>query len=60
MRQIQGGKGEAVVSKLLRTLDNAGDGVSSAFPKGKQNENLRQRVQFSDRSDTKFQIKPKI
>lgn len=30
MPQIQGGKGEAVVS-LLRTLDNAGDGGSSAF-----------------------------
>jgi len=25
-------------SKLLRALDNKGDGVSSAFPSGKQNE----------------------
>jgi len=30
MPQIQGVKGEAVV-RLLRTLENAGDGVSSAF-----------------------------
>ena len=27
-------------NKLLQTLDNAGDGVSSAFPKGKQNEEI--------------------
>jgi hypothetical protein len=25
---------------VLRTLGNAGDGVSSAFPKGKQNEDI--------------------
>jgi len=36
MPQIRGIKGEAVVA-LLRALDNEGDGVSSAFPKGKQN-----------------------
>ena len=35
MPQIQGVKGEAVV-RLPRTLDNAGDTVSSALPKGKQ------------------------
>ena len=34
--QIQGVKGEVVV-RLLRTLDNEGYGVSSAFLKGKQN-----------------------
>ncbi len=37
MRQIRGVEGEAVVN-LLRALDNNGDGVSSAFPSGKQNE----------------------
>ena len=35
MPQIRGVKGEAVVN-LCRILDNAGDAVSSAFPKGKQ------------------------
>ena len=35
MPQIQGIKGEAV-DRLLRAFDNAGDGVSSAFLKGKQ------------------------
>lgn len=34
MPQIQGVRGEAVVA-LLRTLDNTGDVVSSAFPLGK-------------------------
>ncbi len=33
-KRVQGIKGEAVVS-LPQSLDNAGDGVSSAFPKGK-------------------------
>jgi len=41
MPQIQGVEGEAVVM-LLRTLDNAGDGVSSAFPMGKQNEDSKE------------------
>jgi len=35
MPQIQGIKGEAVVN-YCKPLDNAEDGVSSAFPKGKQ------------------------
>jgi hypothetical protein len=39
MRQIRGVEGEAVV-RLLRALDNKGDGVSSAFPPGKQNEDF--------------------
>ena len=34
--QIQGVRGRCR-SKLLRALGNAGDGVPSAFPKGKQN-----------------------
>jgi hypothetical protein len=37
MPQIQGVTGAALV-KLLQTRDNAEDGVSSAFPKGKQNQ----------------------
>jgi hypothetical protein len=41
MPQIQGVEGEAVVM-LLRTLANAGDGVSSAFPMGKQNEDSKE------------------
>ncbi len=36
MPQIQGIKGEAVVN-YCEPLDNAGDGVSSAFPQSKQN-----------------------
>ncbi len=37
MPQIQDGKGETVpLWAGLRTLDNEGDGVSSAIPKGKQ------------------------
>ena len=42
MRQIRGVKGEGR-SKLLRALDNKEDGVSSAFPQGKQNEDLIQK-----------------
>jgi len=30
-------------SKLLQALDNKEDGVSSAFPQGKQNEDLIQK-----------------
>ncbi len=37
MPQIQGVEGEAVET-LPRTIDNAGDGVSSAFPKGKKHD----------------------
>jgi len=37
MLQIQGVKVEAV-DNLRRTLDNAGDAASSAFPKGKQQD----------------------
>jgi hypothetical protein len=36
---MQDGKGEAVV-KLPRALSNTADGVSSAFSKGKQNDEL--------------------
>jgi hypothetical protein len=36
MPQIQGVQGRSR-SNLLRALGNAGDGVSSAFPEGKQN-----------------------
>jgi hypothetical protein len=36
MPQIQGIKGEAVVN-YCEPLDNVGDEVSSAFPKGQQN-----------------------
>jgi hypothetical protein len=43
-------------SKLPRTLDNAGDGISSAFPKGKQNEGPKEESYFIDGRDTKFQI----
>jgi hypothetical protein len=35
--QIQGVRGRSC-SRLLRVLGNEGDGVASAFPKGKQNE----------------------
>ena len=42
MPQIQGVQGRSR-SKLLRALGNEGDGVSSAFPEGKQNG-----VYFSD------------
>jgi hypothetical protein len=37
MPQMQGGKGEAVVS-YREPLSNTADGVSLAFPKGKQND----------------------
>ena len=37
MPQVQGVRGRSR-SKLLRALGNAGDGVPSAFLKGKQNE----------------------
>ncbi len=43
MRQIRGVKGEAAVS-LLQALDNKGDSVSSAFPKGKQNEDRKEKM----------------
>jgi len=39
MCQIRGVKGEAVV-RLLQALDNKEDGVSSACPQGKQNEDF--------------------
>jgi hypothetical protein len=29
---------------LLRTLGNAGDGVSSVFPEGKQNEDFEKNI----------------
>jgi hypothetical protein len=39
---------------LLRTLDNTGDGVLSAFPKGKQNEDLKEVSYSTDRTDTRL------
>ena len=42
MLQIRGVKGEAVV-RLPQTLDNKEDGVSSAYPKGKQNEDIKEK-----------------
>ncbi len=47
MPQVQGVKGEAVRQRALadyRALNNAGDGVSSAFPKGKQNEEINKKI----------------
>jgi hypothetical protein len=35
---------------------NAGDGVSPAFQKGKQNEEVKEESQSTHRRDTKFQI----
>ncbi len=47
MPQIHGGTGEAVPLKAgLRALDNEGDGLSSAFAKGKQN-GILQRMYIS-------------
>jgi hypothetical protein len=57
MPQIQGVEGEA---KLLRTLDNTGDGVSSAFPKGKQNEALKGALQLTYKRDIVLQTKLKM
>jgi hypothetical protein len=45
---------------LLRALDNAGDGISSAFPKGKQNEGPEEASYFIGGRDTKFQIELSI
>ncbi len=53
---MQGVKGEAVVW-LPRTLDNTADGVLSAFPKGKQNEDLKEKTSFTDTRNTKLHIK---
>jgi hypothetical protein len=41
---------------LLRVLDNAGDGILSAFPKGKQNEGPKEESYFIGGRHTKFQI----
>ena len=49
MCQIRGVQREAVV-RLLRALDNNGDGVSSAFPSGKQNEDYFHILYFTDMS----------
>ena len=43
MPQIQGVQGRSR-SKLLRALGNEGDGVSPAFPKGKQNREKKERL----------------
>ena len=45
---------------LLRTFDNAGDRVSSAFPKGKQNEALKGKLQLTYRRDIVLQTKLKM
>jgi hypothetical protein len=45
MPQIQGVQGRSR-SKLLRALGNAEDGVSSAFPQGKQNGVLFDNLYF--------------
>jgi hypothetical protein len=45
---------------LLRTLGNAGDGVSSAFPEGKQNEDLKEKLHLTNKRDTRFQEMQKI
>jgi hypothetical protein len=47
MPQIQGVQGRSR-SKLLRALGNAEDGVSSAFPEGKQNGVLFDNLYFTD------------
>jgi hypothetical protein len=39
---------------LLRILDNTGDGVLSALPKGKQNEDLKKVSYSTERRDTKL------
>jgi DNA-binding phage protein len=41
MLQIQGDQGRSR-SNLLRALGNEGDGVSSAFPEGKQNREKKE------------------
>jgi len=45
--QIQGVQGRSR-SKLLRALGNAEDGVSSAFPQGKQNGVVFGNLYFTD------------
>ena len=47
MPQIQGVQGRSR-SKLLRALGNAEDGVSSAFPQGKQNGVLFDNLYFTN------------
>ena len=41
--QIQGDQGRSR-SNLLRALGNEGDGVSSAFPEGKQNGEIKRHL----------------
>jgi len=45
--QVQGVQGQSR-NKLLRALGNAEDGVSSAFPQGKQNEVVFDNLYFTD------------
>ena len=59
MPQIQGVQGWSR-SKLLRTLGNAGDEVSSAFSESKQNENLKEKLYLTNRRDTRFQVRQKM
>jgi hypothetical protein len=49
MLQIQGVQGQSR-SKLLRALGNAEDGVSSAFPQGKQNGVFFDKLYVTDAS----------
>jgi hypothetical protein len=45
---------------LLRALGNEGDGVSSAFPEGKQNEDLKEKLYLTNRRDTRFEERQKV
>ena len=52
MPEIQGVEGECRLllrrsSRLLRILDNEGDSVSSAFPKGKKHDKLSAFLEFT-------------
>ena len=50
MPQIQGVQGRSR-NNLLRALGNEGDGVSSAFPKGKQNGEKKEHLQLINTVD---------
>ena len=54
-------RGEAVpLLDGLRTFGNAVDRVSSAFSEGKQNEDLKEKLDLIKRRDIRFQERQKI